>query len=171
MIFFTADLHFFHKNIIQYCNRPFSSVEEMNAALIDNWNSTVSKTDVVYIIGDFSFGSKEDTSYIINNLNGSKNLILGNHDKNIDQKKFGMVKQYFELNVQGYPTIILNHYAQRTWNKAYHGSWHLFGHSHGKLEPMGKSVDIGVDSTFVTGKKEYRPFSIEEVSNFMKTVL
>ena len=80
-IFVTADLHFGHANIIKYCNRPFSTTEEMDETLIKNWNQVVSKQDKVFIVGDFSFHDKEKTTEIISRLNGHKVLIYGNHDK------------------------------------------------------------------------------------------
>ena len=79
-IFITSDTHFSHKNIIKYCNRPFSSVEEMNSVLTDNWNSIVSKDDLVIHLGDFSFGRTiESIKNHLDKLNGNKILILGNH--------------------------------------------------------------------------------------------
>lgn len=84
-IFVIADTHFFHNNIIEYENRPFRSVEHMNDAIIKNWNSVVSNRDKVYVLGDVSFANKEDTKGIITQLNGSKTLIIGNHDKPITQ--------------------------------------------------------------------------------------
>lgn len=170
MIFFTSDTHFFHKNIIKYSNRPFTSVEEMNEALIKNWNKTVSPNDTIYHLGDFGFSNIQNLKEIINKLNGNKILILGNHDKNLNsligKDKFNQIFQYHEIVING-QTIVLNHYSQRTWNKAFHGSWHLFGHSHGNLPPLNKSVDVGVDSPYITGKPEYRPFSFQEISDFM----
>jgi calcineurin-like phosphoesterase family protein len=80
--FFTSDDHFWHANIIKYCDRPFDSVEEMNEALIANWNSVVGKNDVVWNLGDFAFfKNKETLRGLIARLNGTKNLILGNHDR------------------------------------------------------------------------------------------
>lgn len=78
--FFTSDTHFYHANILKYCNRPFSSVEEMNEKLIENWNSVVGKNDIVWHLGDFSFGKKENVSEIVPKLNGRINLVMGNHD-------------------------------------------------------------------------------------------
>lgn len=177
-IFFTSDQHYFHKNIISYTNRPFVSVEEMNEVLIENHNKIVKPKDTIYMVGDFCFTDKENTIKLINRLNGNKYLVHGNHDKNIIKNKssftgknlFCEIDLYKEINIVGYPTICLFHYAMRTWNKAYHGSWHLFGHSHGKLEPSGKSVDVGVDSSFITGNKEYRPFAIEEIKTLFALV-
>lgn len=73
---------------------------------------------------------------------------------------------FHELNVQG-QKVVLSHYGSRVWNKSHRGSWLLYGHSHGSLPPLGKSVDVGVDSPWVTGKPEYRPFNYEEIKVFM----
>ena len=81
MIYFISDTHFNHKNIIKYCNRPFDSVEQMNEIIIRNWNQTVSQNDVVFHLGDFALGKKDDALNIIKNLNGEKYLLRGNHDK------------------------------------------------------------------------------------------
>ena len=79
-IFLIGDLHWGHRNIIKYCNRPFSDVEHMNEQLIKNWNSVVSKNDIVYVVGDFALCAKSKIIEIGNQLNGRKRLILGNHD-------------------------------------------------------------------------------------------
>ena len=91
-IWFTADCHFFHYNIIKYCNRPFNSMDEMNLVMIKNWNSRVKKEDTIFIVGDFIFtnspGGKPGEGAPINVptfmalLNGNKIFIEGNHDKN-----------------------------------------------------------------------------------------
>ena len=75
--FFTSDTHFGHKNIIEYCKRPFKDVDEMNEKLIENWNSVVQPTDVVYHLGDFAF---RGFFRYKNRLNGTIHLIKGNHD-------------------------------------------------------------------------------------------
>lgn len=79
-VFITSDSHFGHKNIIEYCNRPFADVDEMNAALIERWNSVVGKDDMVIHLGDVGLGSREKIGEIIRQLNGRKMLIMGNHD-------------------------------------------------------------------------------------------
>jgi len=80
-IFVISDMHFGHKNIMLYENRPFNNVEEMDNAIIQNWNKAVGKKDKVFVLGDASFYNKERTTQIIENLNGYKTLILGNHDE------------------------------------------------------------------------------------------
>ncbi|MCB0512609.1 MAG: metallophosphoesterase, partial [Bacteroidetes bacterium] len=79
---FTSDTHFFHENIIKYCNRPFSSAEEMNEVLIDNWNSVVKPGDIVYHLGDVTMGQKSHGQFssLWTRLNGRKRLVVGNHD-------------------------------------------------------------------------------------------
>lgn len=79
-VFVIADTHFAHQNIIRYCNRPFATTEEMDAALIKNWNEMVSNHDVVIHLGDVGLGSKEYISNIIGKLHGKKILVMGNHD-------------------------------------------------------------------------------------------
>ena len=83
-VWFTSDSHFYHANIIKYCNRPFASVEEMNEKLIENWNSVVGKDDIVWCLGDFCLGpdQKKHIPELVSKLNGRINLILGNHDHN-----------------------------------------------------------------------------------------
>ena len=82
-IWVTSDTHFNHANIIKYCNRPFSSVEEMNETIIANWNKVVSERDIVYHLGDFALGDKSLIPNILRRLNGCIKVIMGNHD-NLD---------------------------------------------------------------------------------------
>ena len=79
--FFTSDHHFYHRNVIGYCNRPFKTVEEMNKVFIDNWNKVVNDIDEVYYLGDFSFGTIDQTKELLSVLKGKKYLIIGSHDK------------------------------------------------------------------------------------------
>ena len=82
MIYLISDLHLDHKNIMRYCDRPFSSVEEMNRTIIDNWNEVVGEDDFVYLVGDLAFGRRRSKMrYWLKKLNGNVILILGNHDK------------------------------------------------------------------------------------------
>ena len=80
-IFVTSDHHFNHKNIIQYENRPFNNIDEMNKELIKKWNNVVSKNDIVYHLGDFCFSNTP--SDFLKQLRGKVILIMGNHDKKI----------------------------------------------------------------------------------------
>lgn len=86
MIYLISDSHFNHKNIIDYEERPFDSVEKMNQHMIEQWNKTISNKDTVYHLGDFAWGNKEEVSKILSQLNGSKILIMGNHDRKKSSK-------------------------------------------------------------------------------------
>jgi len=80
-VFFTADTHFGHENVIPYCQRPYSSVDEMDEDLVKKWNETVGERDWIFHLGDFAFMDKLRTAAIIARLNGLKVLLKGNHDK------------------------------------------------------------------------------------------
>lgn len=173
-LFFTSDHHFGHSNIIKFCERPFKDVEEMNAVLIQRWNEKIKPEDEVYHLGDFAMTKdKELVSNILDQLNGTKYLIVGNHEGSALQhrKKFKWIKEYHELKVKdtdcknGVQRIILFHYAMRVWRSSFRGTWHLYGHSHGSLPNLEdqRSFDIGVDC------HNFYPLSYEEVKAIMKT--
>ena len=163
-IFFTADTHFGHTNIIKYCNRPYSSTEENDNQLIKNYNEVVGPKDIVYFLGDFCFKKSHDFDYYFNQLNGQIHFIEGNHDRDAqkNRNRFASYSKYREIKVDGI-TIVLCHYAFRVWNKSHHGSWHLYGHSHGSLpdDPHARSIDVGVDC------HNYRPIEFNEIKKIM----
>lgn len=172
--YFTADTHFYHNNVIKYCNRPFSSVEEMNESLIHNWNSVVSNTDIVYHLGDFGFAKPEYLINIFRRLNGrEKHLILGNHDKVLKNKTdiFDTISPLKKIYIQDLSLetkkkrqgIVLCHYAMKVWDRKNYGYWQLYGHSHGTLQddPFSLSIDVGVDC------HNYMPISYEEIKKIM----
>jgi calcineurin-like phosphoesterase family protein len=169
-VFFTSDTHYGHKNIIKYSNRPYKTVEEMDETLIKNHNSVVKPDDKVYHIGDVAF--RKDLG-LLSRLNGTQYLIFGNHDYDRAQlsKYFFMMHDYLEIKVadpeahHGKQHIVLFHYSMRVWNKSHHGSWQLYGHSHGTLydDPNLLSMDVGVDP------RGYFPISYEQVKAHMKT--
>lgn len=174
-IYLTSDTHFGHANVIKYCNRPFSSVEEMDETLIDNWNKTVKPNDAVWHLGDFAFyRDPEKIINILRRLNGNKFLIFGNHDKIMRDgqinKHFSGSYSYHELNVpdpdcgKHGQKIVLCHTAFRVWNKQHYGAWNCFGHSHGTLkdDPALLQLDVGVDC------HDYTPISYEQIKSFMK---
>lgn len=149
--FFTADTHFGHPLMLKF--RPFSSTVEMDEQLIDMWNAVVRPDDIVWHLGDFSTHDETRTKSIFQRLQGRKRLILGNHDLHADGKVRKSLRglawdqpptHYAETKIDG-DRIILHHYAMRTWSASVHGSWHLYGHSHGRLPPHGRSRDCGVD--------------------------
>ncbi|MGN1345353.1 MAG: metallophosphoesterase, partial [Eubacteriales bacterium] len=96
MIFYTADTHFGHANILRLCGRPFASVEEMNEKLIERWNEKVQPADTVYILGDMFFRTTEVES-ILERLRGKKHLIVGNHD-DFWMHKVDLEKYFLSVN-------------------------------------------------------------------------
>lgn len=172
-IWFTADTHFCHKNIIEYSSRPFASLEEMTEAMIERWNAAVTRGDSVYHLGDFamSFGPRDYLKIdgILKRLHGQKFLVEGNHDrKEVTQNsRWIKVSPYMELSVDlggvHRQRIVLFHYSMRVWNQIHRGAWQLYGHSHGNLSDIGgKTMDVGVDC------HGFRPISLEEVRQFME---
>lgn len=170
MIYFTSDTHLGHNNIVKYCHRPFSTIEEMDSTLIANWNSVVKPNDTIYHLGDFSFkgGSAE---HYLDKLNGKINFIWGNHDQALKKYKNQKWDPYQEVNFLGNMAnieingqmIVLNHYAMKVWEKSHYGSWHLYGHSHSTLpdDPHSLSIDVGVDCF------NYIPVSFEQIKDIM----
>ncbi len=135
-VWFTGDTHFGHKKIIDYCERPFNSVENMNWSLTNHWNARVAPDDVVYHVGDFAFGNKYAES-MLNELNGKIHLIRGNHDQSLSLRlrdRFASVKDISVIKVpdethpEGEQGLVLCHYALRVWPHKHHGYWHLYGH-------------------------------------------
>ena len=174
MLFFTSDSHFGHENILRYCNRPFSSVKEMDEELILRWNERISENDTVYHLGDFTLGGHDAAVRYLERLGGRIFLQQGSHDNRWFDKDFGDGRLStipplcsVELPIQKSKhkqVVVLCHYALRVWDKSHYASWHLFGHSHGKLEPHGLSFDVGVDS------HNFYPWSLDEVVQKMNTL-
>ena len=133
---YISDLHFGHKNILRFDNRPYNSVEEMEEQLILNWNSVVSKDDTVYILGDFCWGKEKDWLRLLPLLKGKKVLISGNHDilKNrmTGQLKaeFEDIKDYKEIYDEG-RKVIMCHYPILAYKHSYDdNTFMLHGHVH-----------------------------------------
>jgi calcineurin-like phosphoesterase family protein len=196
-VYFTSDLHFWHSRIIEFCSRPFASREEMNEALIYNWNQTVKVDDQIYIAGDFSFGSATKIQDILKKLNGRKTIILGNHDYEIRKRCDTWAKDYFEhiekgiynlrlqdpdaTRTKGVQHLVLCHFPIGSWEGMHHGAWDLFGHSHGSYpeNPGLRQLDVGVDMMAKLQERkrgipghlpeDYRPFTYQEVKDYMAT--
>lgn len=128
-----ADLHFCHQNIIEYGNRPYKSLQEMNQALIDNWNKVVKKEDIVYVLGDFTLTRKMTViKNLVQSLNGNKVLIMGNHDtrKPKDYIEAGFI-QATRKPILLEPRLILMHEPPNSEDIWYRAKY-VFGHVHNK---------------------------------------
>lgn len=170
-IFFTSDQHFNHENIIRFCKRPFSNAKEMNEALVEYHNSLVKPHDIVYHLGDFVFG--HEANIFFEQLNGKKVIIEGNHDRGwIKEKPSAKAKI---INIFRYPTIlestefalkayhtVLCHYPMMSWNRSFHGAFHLHGHTHNTIpfDNVNRRLDVGVDANL---DHPYHPFAWEDI--------
>ena len=169
MILFTADLHLGHANIIKHCDRPFSSVEEMDEYLISAWNSRVHPNDSVYIVGDLIFRSTALPENYLSRLRGKKHLILGNHDKEwvkkADMSKhFASVERFVEIS-DGQHKITLCHYPLMSWNHIAKVSYMIHGHVHNKRDAMYFPLIRDMPNLLNAGVEinEYRPIKFDEL--------
>lgn len=209
---FTSDSHYSHKNIVKgesvWSNksgcRDFKDRREMSTHIVDQINKNVMPNDVLFHLGDWSFGGIQNIWNFRKRIN-CKNiyLCLGNHDHHLKASKtlpnchaestdgvrweiydgepiytkpyyhvdvtakmlFTDVQPMYEVQVHG-QRMTLCHYSMRTWYFHNKGSWMLFGHSHGSLQPKGKTIDVGIDNAYnVLG--EYRPFKFQELQKIM----
>ena len=169
---FTSDHHFGHKNIIGYCDRPFDSVEEMNEALVENWNRLVQSIDTVVYLGDFSLKSAIMEQFAPR-LNGRKILVAGNHNSchpsnhSGHWKNVALYRKYFDEVVDEYEwqEFLLHHMPYyddedhrfpeyRPFNN---GKILLHGHVHQRWITNGPQINVGVDVW------DYMPVSEEQV--------
>jgi calcineurin-like phosphoesterase family protein len=187
-VWFTADLHLGHGNIIKYCLRPFLTPEEKERAqrdsrsrwkvsdetirrhddaLLEAINAAVGEQDTLWILGDFCWGRLETArSYRERIRCQHVHLVWGNHDHRSIRPAFQEVLEQGMIDVEG-QAIWLNHYPMRSWDRNFHGSWQLYGHVHGRLaaedaaHPETLTKDVGVDAC------DYRPWSFEELRAYM----
>ena len=163
MLWLTADQHFSHMGIITLAARPFSSVNEMDEHMIEQWNAVVRRDDEVYHLGDITRDVSK-LATILPRLNGNISIIPGNHDrwvKKMDEdNRLSIDLTILPLIVilnHNHTNMWLSHYPLRAWVGSFNGAMHCYGHVHGALnkERLPRSLDVGVDSI------GYRPISIE----------
>ena len=176
-LWFTSDTHWHHSRIIEFCNRPFTSIEEMNEKLIENWNSVVKPGDTVFHLGDFCFGGSQAWNSILDQLNGNILLIKGNHDeKSLRQGymlRFKWVGYQLHLLIEDH-SIYLNHFPFLCYGGTYsdNPAWQLFGHVHSGPGANGKDInrmqylfptqyDVGVDNN------NFTPVSFEQIKTII----
>lgn len=170
-VWFTSDLHFWHKNICQYCGRPYETVEQMNTSIVNNWKQLIKDDDIVFVLGDLGFCGIEKLRAEIEQLSGQIYVIQGNHDpdKNLAKlKEEGLIKDYCKIQ---YITIVddeecpdqeltLCHFPMIDWYNKEKGSWMIHGHQHQLPETPSCSVkhwDVGLD------KNNMQPINFEQL--------
>lgn len=175
-IYITSDNHFYHSNIIEWECRPFSSVDEMNVEMVKLWNETVSNDDLVYILGDLSFGSPKETNELLRQLNGKKVLIVGNHDVYLDSKKFDkslfLEIDYCKKIKVGDYNFYLCHYPFAS--NDIHGI-QLYGHIHSNSVANIHHCDISLlpknSYNVCADKNGYKPINIKDIIKIIKEQL
>jgi len=175
-IWLTADHHAGHHNIIEYTNRPFANVAEMDSELIRRHNKVVAQNESVYMLGDVTLANLEYTYNFLNQLNGTLYIVPGGHDYWIEKhnrlpssvelasklqpNKVVILPSLYTLKpvYTRYPSCILCHFALRTWHKSHYNSFHFHGHSHGQLPTAYNCLDVGVDV------HNFYPISLDKAS-------
>lgn len=171
-VYFSSDWHLFHTNVIKHDNRPFNNTEEMNEAIISNFEH-LTEQDTLCYLGDMSFGRPDKTLKLLNRLKCKIIYIYGNHDRELfKDKEFPkrFYKHYpqkeilIDLEEGKRQRIMLNHYSMDVWNQSHRQAWCLFGHSHGSLpdKPNTLSLDVGCNIW------EYKPISYLQIEERMK---
>jgi calcineurin-like phosphoesterase family protein len=160
MIYFTSDTHFGDPRVLRIDRRPFPDMAAHDVALIDNWNEVVRDNDDVWHLGDFMSSRAGDCDQLLSRLHGRKHLIVGNNDPTttIQAKGWTSVQHYAEIRTNQH-LLVLCHYAFRTWNQMGKKSINLHGHSHGRLKPLPRQHDVGVDA------QGLRPVTLEAILN------
>ena len=156
-VFFTADTHFGDHRAINIHHRPFASALQMDEAIVTSWNAVVAPHDEIWHLGDVARRSA-DVPGLLARLNGTKHLVSGNNDDLATSNADGWasVQSYAELTVGGVH-LVLCHYPFRSWNGQHRRSINLHGHSHGRLKPMPRQFDVGVDA------QSYRPVALDDL--------
>ncbi len=160
-IWFTADFHLGHRNIIRHCNRPFGDVTEMDIQILARLNKAIKEKDILYFLGDFCVGGHKRAAQYLDQIRCKRIFFVkGNHDRSLRriQDRFSWFGDLEEISINQ-QRIVLCHYAMRVWNGSMRGTWHLYGHSHGRLpqDPAILAMDVGVDT------HDFRPWHFDEI--------
>ncbi len=166
MNWFSADYHLGHSNIIKYCNRPFKNTAEMDDYIIKVLKQVSKPGDKLYYLGDLTFKEKIARGFFREFEYLEIHYIIGNHDNSkvlkLAEENCASVSQIKHIKLNNQP-LTLCHYAMRVWPKSHFNAWQLYGHSHGRLQPLGKQYDVGVDNN------QFIPRSFEEIKEIMKS--
>ena len=179
-IWFTADTHYGHKNIVRGVSswsnksgcRDFDTIASMNDAMVDNINACVREEDVLYHVGDLAMGLFENITEFRQRLRcNTIHLVLGNHDYNIRKDRAGVRRLFASVQQQSMicvenEQLVLCHYPLHVWQNHHRGTWHVHGHTHGKLNDptfyQRKVMDVGIDT-----HPDFRPYSFDELKEIL----
>lgn len=168
MDYYISDTHFGHANIIRFTGRPFDSVEEMDKALIANWNARVGPDDHVWHLGDFGYRNSMSAANYLAQLNGHKHLIIGNHDHKSLMRQVDL-DTWFET--VAYATSRTDAGNRRIWMSHYpllsppKRIWCLYGHVHNDRDaahwPLLRNMDMALNCCVEVNN--YMPVTFEEL--------
>lgn len=165
-VWFTADTHFGHCNILQYCQRPFRDHDHMTEAIVERFNAVLRPGDVLWHLGDIKHSSATFAA-TLGRLNTKEiHLVLGNHDKRKECEQWGGFRSIQDLRgvTVGQQRFLLCHYALRTWPGRSRSVINLYGHSHGTLPGVGRQMDVGVDTN------DFYPYEASEIVRRMEKI-
>ena len=160
MIYLISDTHFYHNNIIKYSNRPFNNVNEMNIKIIENWNSVISKNDTVIHLGDFALAHFDISKNILDNLNGFKIIIKGNHDRSIKwllRLGFNRAYKSLFLNTKYGKLFFIHKPSKVSKSLEEQCDFIIHGHLH---ERNLSDIDYAIDKNI----KKYINVSVEQIN-------
>jgi len=163
--FITGDQHYGHynpksgKGIILYCNRPYDNIEEHDEDIMARHNEVVRTNDIVIHNGDFCWATKREEAYkrYVNRLNGNHIFVRGSHDCWLPDS----IRRIWQKTINGHFYVVC-HNAMRTWERSHYNSRQLHAHSHNRIKPRGKQLDIGVDG------HNFYPWALEEIEEYME---
>ncbi len=168
MKWFCSDLHLKHEKLMKLGNRPFSSVEEMDETIKNNFKTILKRNDILYILGDISMNKQVAREFLkeMISLNIDIHIIKGNHDTfsigeilSLGCKTFSDIKEIKEDDI----SITLCHYAMLSYNKSHYNAWHLYGHYHTQFKDPIKGKRMNVNLEF----NDYKPYSMEQIKDYM----
>lgn len=172
--YYTSDQHWFHKAVVDFENRPFESMEEMNEGMIEIWNETVKPSDVVNHLGDMVFGSYDNWTHILDRLNGKIILHKGNHDGSRHLKKLAKAGYFEEIQtvgsykrLHGYQ-LWLTHYPMDIGHRP--NKFSISGHIHSTPSRKLNQINIGVDSPFNHNRPFGKPVHSDELVEHLNII-
>jgi calcineurin-like phosphoesterase family protein len=173
-VWVTSDLHLHHKRIQEFCplTRKGADVDEMSTMILENIVNTLKPNDTLINLGDFSFGSTDQTYSALQKIQSrgiNHHLIVGNHDNNILNNAilssfFKTINRDATFTFNG-NTFVAHHFPKAVWERNHHGSYHIHGHGHGGFSTPGRIMDVGID-TRAAG--DMKPYAIEEVVKILE---
>lgn len=172
--FWTADLHFFHTNVIEYCRRPFKDIDDMHEAIVNGWNQRVSDRDLVWVIGDVAFASPKKVRPFIDRMDGYKILVRGNHDpKPKDCLKMGfnaVIDGPLEVQIGGLRCLVSHYPYHDPRDERYverrpkdNGLWLIHGHVHSEWKVKDRQINVGCDAW------DFKPIDTETIKSVIST--